>query len=454
MSTLFTKKRMLPAVAVLGLVTAIAIVKSRPDMAHSQAEQKQFLVNTISTEPMTIRPSIAGFGTVEPDIQLPVKAEVSGKITYLHPSLKKGALLPAGTLLIKIDDKDYQLALKQASADVLANKQSYQQLLQTVENTKLDLQLAKQKLSVVEAEFQRKQGLNKQGSVSQSELDAQKQAVLQLKQEVQNLDGRLTTLPADLEVVNAKIDIAQAKVEQAERNIERTQISLPFSSRISAVNVEQNQFVSTGGQLFEASSFDKMLVNAQFSVHDFRKIMSTLDRKEFNIQRLLTQSQSNHQLALAGLSAVIQHPTDKDLTWQAKVERIADNLDPQTRTIGVIVSVSNNFSDLDPEKKPPLVKGMYLSVTLQGKADKYVLVPRAALKGETLLHVDDQQTLQKQHVIPQFTQGDIALFKPIELANKQVVVSELFPAVQGMKVKVEKADKVEQQLQLLGEQSL
>lgn len=445
---------MLPAAVILGLIAAFFIVKSRPDMAHSQAEQKQFLVKTISTKPVTIRPSIVGFGTVEPDIQLPVKAEVSGEVTYLHPSLKKGALLPAGTLLITIDDKDYQLALKQAAADVLANKQSYQQLQQTVENTKLDLQLAKQKMSVVEAEFQRKQGLNKQGLVSRSELDAQEQAVLQLKQEVQNLDGRLTTLPADLEVVSAKIEISQAKVEQAERNIERTQVSLPFSSRISAVNVEKNQFISTGGQLFEASSFDKMLVNAQFSVQDFRKIMSTLDREEFNIQRLLTQSENNHQIALAGLSAVIQHPTDEGLMWQAKVERIADNLDPQTRTIGVIVSVSNNFTELDPETKPPLVKGMYLSVTLRGKAEQYVLVPRAALKGDTLMYVDDQKLLQKQTVEPRFTQGDIALFKAAMLVNRQVVVSELFPAVQGMKVKVENAESIEQYLQTLGEKSL
>ncbi|BDX04853.1 efflux RND transporter periplasmic adaptor subunit [Planctobacterium marinum] len=454
MQKILTRKTMLPLLAILGAAAAMLIVKTQPELAHSDAEKKTFLAETISTQPGRIKPEIVGFGTVEPDIQLPVKAEVGSKITYLHPNLKKGALLPAGTLLVKLDNKDFQLALKQATADVLVNQQNYQQLLLTIENTKLDLQLAEQKRSVVENEFQRKLGLHKQGSVSQSELDAQQQALLQIQQEVQNLTGYLTTLPAELEVLKARIEIAEATVEQAQRNIERTEVSLPFTSRISAVYVEENQFIGSGSALFEASSFDKMLINAQFSVKDFRRIVATLDTQKVNIQQLLTSGASSPQKLLSGLSVIIEHPTEQNLKWPAKVERIADNLDPQTRTVGVIVSVLNNYAKFDPRTKPPLVKGMYLSVRLQGKASDYVLIPRSAIKADTLYLVDNQDHLRKQQLLPLFTQRDIALYNPDDITHQKVVVSELFPAVEGMALLTQTAVDLEQQLREMGEQTL
>lgn len=425
------KKRMLPLVAILLALVAVIIVKTRPPMVHSEAEKIVRTVSTITANPITIRPRITGFGTVEPDIQLPIKSEVAGRIIYVHPNLKKGSLLPAGTELIRVDDKDYLLALKQAEADLLVNKQTLIQSEQTVKNAQLDLELAQQKLSIVEAEYERKQGLHKQGTVSKSELDAQYQQVLQLRQEVQNVSGRLTTLPADIEVIKAKIEIANARVDQAKRDIERTVISLPFSSRISAVNVENNQFVSLGSQLFEASSFDKMLINAQFSVNDFRRIMATLDKEDLDISSLMIANQSHNQV-LSGLSATIKHPTDTTLVWTAKVERIADNLDPQTRTIGVVVSVSNNYQHVDPKTNPPLVKGMYLSVELQGKESDYVVLPRSALRQNQLLYVDNNDELKKLDTAPLFTLDDLALFESEALAGKDIIVSELFPAVEGM----------------------
>ncbi|WP_315982108.1 hypothetical protein [Aliamphritea spongicola] len=69
-------------------------------------------VTTLQVAEYEVRPTVTGYGEVEPDILLDVRAEVAGKVVYVHPQLKQGVLLPAGTLVVQIDDSDYVLALK------------------------------------------------------------------------------------------------------------------------------------------------------------------------------------------------------------------------------------------------------------------------------------------------------------------------------------------------------
>lgn len=429
-----TTKFALPTIAAIGILLAVAIVKLQPAMAHNPQLAIAKKVTVITAKPDSLRPSIVGFGTVEPDISLQTKAEVSGRITYINPKLKKGSIVAADTLLLSIDDKDYQLALRQAQADLLANQSSLQQMELTIKNTELDYQLAKQKLKVAQSEYQRKAQLRKQGSVSQSELDAQKQNVLQLEQENQSLKGKLATLPADVEVIKAKIAISEAKVAQAQRDIQRTQVKLGFNGRIAQVAVEQGQFVTLGATLFEASGYDKMLINAQFSVSDFRRLLTTVDKSHFDIQHLLAGDEANDLLTQAGLTARITNPMADGLSWQATVERISDNLDPQSRTVGVIVSVSHNFDNLDPQSNPPLVKGMYMQVELAGVAREYTVIPRSALHQNELYIVSKNNTLRRLSIRPNFVMGDFALFDSRLKTPLDLIVSDVFPAVDGMAV--------------------
>ena len=50
---------------------------------------------------------ITAYGNVEPAITLNSMAEVSGKVSYVHPNLKAGETIPAGTPVVRIDAEDY-----------------------------------------------------------------------------------------------------------------------------------------------------------------------------------------------------------------------------------------------------------------------------------------------------------------------------------------------------------
>jgi len=426
------RRILMPIVAILGLITAVLIIKLQSGVDHQSQQQIATPVSTIVAESRSIRPSITGFGTVAADTKLQLKAEISGRIKYLNPKLKKGALLAKDTIAIKIDDVDYQLALKQAQADLLVNKANLTEFDLTIANTKQDLILAEQKLKLSNKEYQRKVKLRKQGTVSQSAIDAEYKQVLSYKQENQNLTNKISTFPAQKEVLAAKVAISEAKVIQQQRNLARTIIKLPFGGRIGEVSVEQDQYITVASPLFSEQGIDKIIINAQFSIDDFYIIAKSFQKNPKILQQAIKNQEFSDLFQQLGVTAKVFSTTNSKSQWQAKVERISDSIDPQSRTIGVLVSVSDSFKNLNPGVKPPLMEGMYMQVQLSASADNFVVVPRFALHQQQLYIVDKEKKLKRISVNKPIYQGDLVLLTEKTLADSQVVVSDLFPAVNGM----------------------
>ena len=64
------------------------------------------------------------FGTVRTVHKLDLKAEVSGRVSKLHPQFLIGGEIPAGATLLTMDQTDLRLSLKQAEASLeLSNAQ-------------------------------------------------------------------------------------------------------------------------------------------------------------------------------------------------------------------------------------------------------------------------------------------------------------------------------------------
>lgn len=434
MNKFLQSKIALPTIAFIGLVITIAIIKLQPKMIHTPAERAVVMVNAITLDKYDLRPTIIGYGTVAPDLTLKAKAEVTGRVTYLHPELKKGAILSKGTLVVKIDDKDYQLALRQAKADLLSNQASLKEMQLTIENTQLDLQLAQEKLKVRQAEYKRLQKLRKSGAVSQSKLDAERQNMLAQQQEVQQLENKQTTLPSDIAVINAKIDISQAKVEQSQRDLDRTNILLPFNARVRQVDAELDQFVSAGALLFDVSGMDKVIINAQFPMSQFRQIAKGFDKNKLKLGQLTAHENHQSVFTSLGLSAEVSIAGNKDLHWDAKVERISDNVDAQSRTIGVVVSVSGSYENIDPAVRPPLLEGNYMEVKLQGAISEFLVLPRFALHQQQVYRIDAQNKLQRISLKDLQLQDELVLVNSGLAAGDKIITSDVFPAVNGMSV--------------------
>ncbi|PCI60414.1 MAG: hypothetical protein COB35_09205 [Gammaproteobacteria bacterium] len=450
---LLKRKRALPLLAISGLLLLILMVKLQPSLQHDKSKKRVVAVSYISLQKQQIKPEITGFGIIEADKKLQAKAEVSGRIIYINPKLKKGEILAKDTLLLKIDDKDYLLQLKQAEADLLANKAQYTEMELNIENNELELKLALEKLTVRQTEYNRLAKLRKTGVVSKSNLNSEKQNLLRQQQEVLQLQNKKTTLPSNLAIVNAQLAIAQAKLAKSQRDLARTIIKMPFNGRISKVYTELDQYVSAGGlasagQLFDVFSLNKVIINAQYPIDQFSLFAKNFNPKIFKNTEQNSMPSMSSVLSSLNLSATIDDPSKRFSPWQAKVERFSDNLDAKSRTVGVIVSVSNSYKQIKPGEKPPLLAGMYMQVNLLGRPLKVIAIPRFALHGQQVYLVDKNNQLKRVTLTNIQYNGELALIKDGLKSGDKLITSDVFPAIKGMLVTPIMDENVSKQMRL------
>ncbi|MEH6472745.1 MAG: hypothetical protein V7752_15990 [Halopseudomonas sp.] len=425
----------LPLMIIIGVAIAVVIIKTRPAMEHQPAARRGMPVTILALEQHPVRPSVTGYGEVIPDVLLEMRAEVSGRVAYLHPQLKKGSLLPADTLVLKIEDNDYQLALKKARATLVQNRANLAEQALAQQDAELDLQLAQQKLQLAKAESARFEKLLSKGSIAQSAADTQRSSLLQTQQEVASLQNKLDAMPYNTEVLQAQIAIAESELKTQQRNLQRTEIRLPFDARITSLSTETNQFISQGAPLFAAQTIDKVLINAQFSLSQMRLLARGFDLDPNTLQGLFDgDAKADSLIQRLGLMARVRLVGNgQQVSWDAQVERISNNLDPVSRTVGVIVGILNPYLQVQPGIKPPLIEGMYMQIELSGSAQPYWVIPRNALHEGELYLVDDQQTLRRLPVSG-YLQQQVMLLDPATPLSAQmpVITSDLFPAVEGM----------------------
>jgi len=442
----FSQRKAFPIILIACILLAVIIVKTRPSMQHQPKQDFISSANVISVKQYTVRPAIKGFGVVKPDILLEAKSEVSGKIIFLHPQLKDGAVFAKDTVVIRIEADDYQSSLRQAEADSNYNRAKLKEIKENIKNTRVELKLVKAKLTLAKKEFNRLKELLKTHLVSQSNADAKQSDVLKLQQEVQALNNKLRTLPQQQHSIEANLASTKAITSSQKRNLERTTITLPFNARVSSLNVENNQYVTQGSLLFTAQTTDKVLINAQFPLLQFRQLANDFKINQNLIRQAFQSGFSSELFTNLGLTANVKLSENLNANWQAKVERISSSIDPKTRTLGLFVSVDKPNTQIVPGIKPPLLEGMYTEVTIKGNAKKFFVIPRDAMHEGELYIANKDNKLERRVLKPSLVQGNMALFEHGLNKGEKIIVSDLFPAIPGMSLKLTDDKRSEQSI--------
>jgi hypothetical protein len=131
---------------------------------------------------------------------------------------------------------------------------------------------------------------------------------------------------------------------------------------------------------------------------------------------------------------------DRHVVWYGRVARIAGSLDPGTRTVPVIVEVPRPYDNVQPGVRPPLVPDVFCEVTAYGKTfHDVVVIPRDALHNNEVYLLRNGK-LHKQPVTVVFREEDLAVIsKGIETGDL-VVLTDLFPASEGMPLRAQMVD--------------
>ena len=390
-------------------------------------------VRVLTVEPVAFVPRAVGYGPVQPGTVWNAVAQVSGNLVERHPDLETGELFDAGTVLLRIDPADYQLAVAQIEARIASARAELAELAVREANVRESLEIEQRALALAKTDLERKRTLRERGNVSQTTVDEAERQVLNQSQRVQDLENQLNLIPAQRQVLEASLAVNEAQLEDARLDLERTRVTLPFDARIAEVNVEENQFVNVGEVLAVADSIDVAEVAAQVPIEQMQRIVPRdIEPAE------LSAAELGRLPERMGMDAVVRLRTGAvEGTWDAEVDRISPSIDPQTRTIGVYATVDEPYRKAVPGRRPPLIKNMYVQVELFGQPRRGSLViPRVALhrtpEGPRVYVADAEDRLAIREVEAGPEQGDLVVIEEGLEPGARVVVTDLVPAIGGM----------------------
>lgn len=228
-----------------------------------------------------------------------------------------------------------------------------------------------------------------------------------------------------------QIAVYRSSLETAKLNLERTELTLPFAARVASTSVEVGQFVRVGQTAAVLDGIDAAEVEAQVSIAALRNLMQSTRTSSEALP--IDPSMMSEALRSLGLSADVHLRLGEDvLSWAASVDRISDTIDQKTGTVGVIVRVASAYTGLEPGRRPPLTKGMFVDVTIRARPAIGIVVPRSALRDGRLLVADADDRLQIVPVEYELVQDGIALVTSGVTEGAHIVVSTPSPAIAEM----------------------
>jgi len=421
-----------------GVVVALVLVKNRAPLEHVALEMPSRVVEVVPARRIPFRTRVTAYGNVEPSITLNSTAEVSGEVSYLHPNLKAGETLPANTLVVRIDAEDYALSLRQTQEDLKGSRSSLRELEADQKSTQRSLQLAQKNLEVGEAELGRIREIYEKKLIAKSTLDAEEQKSIQLRQQLEDLQGKLNGFDSRRQSIESQIARAEQEVQNRTTILGRTEIRLPFDARIGTVSVNQNEFVTVGSALFEAIDLKGVEISAQLPIGSMRKLVSHLENQSQVIRQfVLTGGRINESLGLAAeVRLVGDMPSAK---WQARVLRISESIDATRQTLGVVVGVDKPYEKIVAGQRPPLLKGMYTAVDLMAPQRLAMVIPRKALHEGRVYIAAADGSLEIRAIEVSLSQDDLVVVKAGLEENERVIITDLTPVIEGMPLQVTEA---------------
>jgi len=412
----------------LGVAVTVTLVRNRERPLREPDREQPRVLRVIAVEPLDVVPRAVGYGTAQPGQIWRAVSEVRGRVIEVHPQLEPGAMVRQGDVLLRIDPAEYQLGIAQIEADIAQVKAQLEELTVKEANDRDSLEIEQSSLALAERELQRLQSLRERNATSESAIDQQNRAVLTQRQNVQKLQNSLQLVPHQRKSLEAALAVKQAGLEQAELDLAKTTIAAPLDCRLGEVDIEPGQFLAVGQSLFEAHGIGWAEVEIQLPMDQLR----TLIHPDHSVPLPVQMDPSTIEQLFDFDVTVRYRSGDFQPEWKGRVLRLREQLDPRTRTIGLVIAVDKPYEQAIPGQRPPLVQGMYCEAELRGRVRAgQIVIPRAALHDGQVYIVDQDNRLQRRSVQVAFAQSSFLCIQSGLRAGDRVVVSDPTPAITG-----------------------
>lgn len=400
----------------IGIAIFIVMVSGKQAPQKLDRGEPTRFVRVITVEERDFIPLAEGYGSVQPAQVWAAVAQVSGRIIAMHPRLRDGEVITAGTELLQIDPVDYELNLAKAQTELA-------ELNAQGENSIASLKIEQRNLALAVKEFERQKKLAAQGTVARSKADEAERAMLSSRSLVQNLENTIALLPIQR-------SLQQTKITQAGRDLANTRLTAPFNMRVTGLAIETHQYVSNGQTLLSGDSVERVEIIAQVSMADLRNLFIGQSNLPTDIDTI-----TNNLAELTGFKPIVKMDVGNGLVaeWEAEFVRISDSVDPQTRTMGIVVAVDRPMQKIIAGVRPPLSKGMFVQVAIAGRIQaKRIILPRSVIRNGKVYLVNADNRLETRTVDRLYNQQQNAVIGGGLQPGEKIIVSDLIPAVDGM----------------------
>ena len=371
-------------IAGLSILGAGVVVATAPSVEYKEPARAIPTVRTIAAKMQTIRYRVRSQGTVQPRTEADLVSEISGRIVWVSPSLVAGGFIKQGDPLLRLEKRDFELAVKRQRAS---------------------LKRATSELDFAASELKRRQGLSDAGVASPSQLS----------------DARRGS-----GVAEANVSDARAGLEQALRDLDRTEIIAPFDGRVREKHVDAGQYIAQGNAIARAYATDYVEIRLPIPDEELA-FLDLPDPRRAGVD----VSGDGPVVRLSSIFAGSRHE------WTGRVVRTEAEIDSRSRMVSVVARVEDPYAVSDIESRPPLAVGLFVEAEIIGpEAKDVIVVPRYALREDSnILVVDEEDHLRTRQVSVLRIDRDDVLVKGPLADGERICVSPLQVVIEGMKVR-------------------
>ncbi len=366
------------------VLVALALFAARPEAKYEPPEPPTLLVQIGTIAPQSVTFTVRSQGSVTPRTETVLVAEAQGQIIEVSPTFVSGGFFRRGDVLLRIDPRNYESAVKRARADVARAA------------TQLETESAL--AGYAQQDYERLKRINpKTGPASQ-----------------------LTLRKPQMKEALAQLQSAEADLDKALGDLERTVIRAPYDGLVRQKIADVGQYVSPGSQLGVTFAVDVAEVRLPVTQND----LSYLDIGKLRLNSPIPVRLTAH---LGGT----------DFTWQARVRRSEGVFDANSRVLYLVAEIEDPY-DLAGAGEVPLLMGTFVAAEIGGRdAGELALVPRHALqRGDTLWMVDDALRLYPREVEVVRRDDDYVYISSGVQAGEQYCLTPIDQPLPGMRVRV------------------
>ncbi len=344
-------KAFLPFIIVIVAVAVTTLMfMNRPEAQREPQVLTPMVVDVIVAQRQPVVFEVASHGEVAPRTETVLMSEVSGAIVDVSDSFVAGGFFNKGEVLLRIDPRNYETALKRARASVAKARTQV-----STENALAGYALK---------DWERLQ-----------ELRATPKAA-----------SELTLRKPQLAEAIAELEFAQAELEKAQGDLSRTIIRAPYDGMVREKNADVGQFVNVGSPLVKTFAVDHAEVRLPLTQTD----LQYLD---------LPKGEPHPAVTLkADIAGSVQ-------TWHGKLVRTEGVYDTTSRVLFAVAQVDDPYGIKNDQNEEattaePLRVGTFVTAAIQGKDGGALFkLPRQVIhRNDQVWIVDDEDTLRPREV--------------------------------------------------------